>query len=226
MSPLPPSRKAQRHFPENIAATIKSEEARERSRARRIEESRQRLDAASRELWCSWGNHHTFKHRYLKERFSHGSMCMKCQLDMVSNVEAAVELPAVSEAIARQGRTRHLEKKQDAIMATIRVSADPDADGWVYYMRINGHIKIGYTANLRQRSRNYPPGTELLAVEPGTRDLEKRRHGQFSRSLAQGREWFAESPDLEQHIKALAVEYVTPTALMHSYTKHEGIKHV
>lgn len=104
--------------------------------------------------------------------------------------------------------------------------ADPNASGWVYYMRINARIKIGYTANLRQRSRNYPPGTELLAVEPGDSETEKRRHNQFSRSLAQGREWFAESPDLTEHIAALAAQYATPTAAMHEYSKHEGIKHV
>ncbi|MCK8477215.1 GIY-YIG nuclease family protein [Microbacterium aurugineum] len=111
-------------------------------------------------------------------------------------------------------------------MARMLEQADEDADGWVYYMRINGRIKIGYTTNLRQRSRSYPPGTELLAVEPGTPELEKRRHDQFSRSLAQGREWFAESEALTVHIAKLAEQYATPTKAMHSYRTHEGIKHV
>lgn len=226
MTPLPPSEKSRKLFPENIVETMRREKAWKRNHDRRVREQANSFNEASVGLWCSWGDHHTFKHKYLKEQFDNGSMCMKCQLDMVSNVEAVVELPTLTEAIARRGRANHLEKKQDAIMATIRVAADPGADGWVYYMRINGHIKIGYTANLRQRSRNYPPGTELLAVEPGTRDLEKQRHGQFSRSLAQGREWFAESDALTAHIEKLAAEYVTPTALMYSYTKHEGSKHV
>lgn len=185
-----------------------------------------RVERDSRELWCSWGQHRTFKHAYLKEQFPAGTMCMGCQLKIVENVEAAIELPAVTEAIARQGRLRHEQKKLDARMTRIREDADPDADGWVYYMRINGRIKIGYTTNLRQRSRNYPPGTELLAVEPGTRDTEKRRHDQFSRSLAQGREWFAESDDLAAHIVGLAAQYATPTKAMHAYSTHEGIKNV
>src|SRR5690606_22269051 len=98
--------------------------------------------------------------------------------------------------------------------------------GHVYYMRINGRIKIGYTANLRQRSRNYPPGTELLAVEPGTRELERQRHARFSRSLAQGREWFAESDELMEHIRVLADAHGIPADVMHAYSVHEGIKHV
>lgn len=151
-------------------------------------------------------------------------MCLGCQFKIVSNAETALPLPAVTEAIARLARQRHEQKKLDARLQVIL--DEKNAEGWVYYMRINSRIKIGYTTNLRQRSRNYPPGTELLAVEPGDRHLESRRHAQFSRSLAQGREWFAESEDLAQHISALAEQYATPKNAMHNYSVHEGIKHV
>lgn len=187
---------------------------------------RRREPLAPNELWCSWGQHRVRKHEYLKEKFPAGTMCLGCQLKIVENVETVVQMPAITEAIARRSRQRHEQKKLDARMARMLEQADDDADGWVYYMRINGRIKIGYTTNLRQRSRNYPPGTELLAVEPGTPELEKRRHDQFSRSLAQGREWFAESEVLTAHIAGIAEQYATPTKAMHSYRTHEGIKHV
>ena len=187
---------------------------------------RRRAPLAPNELWCSWGKHRARKHEYLKEQFPAGTMCLGCQLKIVENVEAVVVMPAITEAIARRSRQRHEQKKLDARMARMLEQADNNADGWVYYMRINGRIKIGFTTNLRQRSRNYPPGTELLAVEPGTPELEKRRHGQFSRSLAQGREWFAESEALTGHIARLAKEYATPTSAMHAYSTHEGIKNV
>lgn len=178
------------------------------------------------DFWCAWGRHRTWKHEYLREKFPAGTMCMSCQFKIVENVEAALPIPAVTEAIARQGRARYEVKKQDARLLVYRQKVAPDADGWVYYIRINGRIKIGYTANLRQRSRHYPPGSELLAAEPGTRDLERRRHQQFSRDLAQGREWFAESDRLAAHISETARTHGVPTTLMHSFTKHEGIKHV
>ena len=125
-----------------------------------------------------------------------------------------------------RARWRDAAARADIKLREEREAADPESTGHVYYMRTNGRIKIGYTADLRQRSRNYPPGTELLAVEPGTKETEKRRHGQFSRSLAQGREWFAESTDLAEHIARVAEDYATPTAAMHEYRAHEGIKHV
>lgn len=182
--------------------------------------------ASQRAFWCSLGKHHTHKHAYLQEEFAGATICMACQLKIVQNVEAVVELPAVTEAMARAARQRHLEKKQNAVMNVMRKAVGETGEGLVYYMRINGRIKIGYTANLAQRSRSYPPGTELLAVEPGTRELESRRHAQFSRSLAQGREWFAESDAIKEHVTNLASAFGIPTALMHRHTKHEGIKHV
>jgi hypothetical protein len=46
----------------------------------------------------------------------------------------------------------------------------------IYYAKIGGHIKIGWTSRLDQRMRAYPPNTELLAVHPGTRADEKKLH--------------------------------------------------
>lgn len=56
----------------------------------------------------------------------------------------------------------------------------------VYYLRVDGWIKIGYTVNLAQRMRAYPPSAALLGVERGTPSLERRRHRQFCRFLARG----------------------------------------
>lgn len=188
--------------------------------------SHRRRGMAEHEMWCSLGTHVTRKHPYLKEQFPGGTICMECQIKVVSNVETVMDLPAVTEAIYRRAQARHVEKRETAKMDARRKKAAPDSDGWVYYIRINGRIKIGYTANLRQRSRNYPPGSELVAIEPGTRELEKRRHEQFSRDLAQGREWFAESERLAAHITETAAQHGVPSSMMHAFTKHEGIKHV
>lgn len=200
----------------------KQREARDESIRASQRAERKRLTA----FWCSVGKHRTEKHYYLQEEFAGGSMCMACQFKIVENLEAVLELPAVTEAMMKAARFRKIEKKQKAIMNTMRRTQAHDGDGLVYYMRINGRIKIGYTTNLMQRSRNYPPGTELLAVEPGTRDTEARRHNQFSRSLAQGREWFAESDGIKALISELSNTYGVPTELMYRHSKHEGIKHV
>jgi len=99
---------------------------------------------------------------------------------------------------------------------------DPDSTGIVYYMRINGQIKIGYTANLTQRSRHYPPGTELLAVEPAGPYTERDRHQQFHRDRVRGREWFEPSSELMEHIAELEKIHEVPHHLMHKYTTRKG----
>jgi hypothetical protein len=192
----------------------------------RREKARKDQEEAMRAFWCSLGQHHTSKHFHLNEEFAGATICMGCQLKIVANLETVTELPAVTKAIAEAGKMRKVEAKQRAIMFAMNRKEPHNGDGFVYYMRINGRIKIGYTTNLKQRSRNYPPGTELIAVEPGTRETEARRHDQFSRSLAQGREWFAESPALTEHMAALARKYGVPTELMYQHARHEGIKHV
>jgi hypothetical protein len=75
--------------------------------------------------------------------------------------------------------------------------------GWVYYVRIGEHIKIGHATNLWNRMRAYPPSAELLATESGDQRLEKARHSEFRAFLDAGREWFRPAPELMAHIEKL-----------------------
>lgn len=70
----------------------------------------------------------------------------------------------------------------------------------VYYLRVGDMIKIGTTRNLQRRMAAYPPGSVLLAVEPGGEDVEAIRHRQFGHLLMERNEWFRPAPDLMAHI--------------------------
>lgn len=72
----------------------------------------------------------------------------------------------------------------------------------VYYARLNNQIKIGCSLNLMERLKTYPPGTVLLATEPGYREVEQARHRQFARARLSG-EWFTADPDLLAFIETL-----------------------
>lgn len=72
----------------------------------------------------------------------------------------------------------------------------------VYYVMRGGLIKIGTTANFAERMRALDPD-EVLATEPGGRDLEKARHKQFAALLAKRQEWFTPGPELREHIETL-----------------------
>lgn len=176
------------------------------------------------DMWCSFGKHRSYVLPELRYQHAGASICVKCQLDVAENLRAVIDMPEMSEAMYVRARRRDAEFRQDRRAESKRTATDPNSTGYVYYMRINGQIKIGYTANLRQRSSHYPPGTELVAAEPGTLTLEKQRHNQFSRDLARGREWFRESDKLAAHIADLVDQHGVPTELMHQHRKHEGAK--
>jgi hypothetical protein len=76
-------------------------------------------------------------------------------------------------------------------------------DGFVYYIYLDGLIKIGHSVSLEYRVSTYPPQAQLLVAEQGTRELEKARHLQFAHLLKARREWFEPCAELWQHISTL-----------------------
>lgn len=91
------------------------------------------------------------------------------------------------------------------------------AEGFVYYLRVGDRIKIGYSVDVRQRMRAYPPDSELLAVEPGSLALERERHQQFAGQRAAGREWFRPCPEIEQHAAELVAAHGSPARFSYRY---------
>jgi hypothetical protein len=193
-------------------------------RPRANERQRRRAAEDANELWCSFGKHTTRRRFEVKEQYPTATICFRCQVSVMENLEKSLFMPELSEAILLRKRAAwELERKRAVTEGDLRRHA-PDMEGIVYYLRINGTVKIGYTTNLTRRSRAYPPGSELLAVEPGTPDTEKERHQQFRNYLTRGREWFVEAPAILDHTERLRGLYGLPSALMHNYTKHHTAK--
>lgn len=58
--------------------------------------------------------------------------------------------------------------------------ANPFREGTIYYLLIDGRVKIGWTGDLRTRLQSYPPGVTVLATEPGTLEDEQERLARFA----------------------------------------------
>lgn len=67
----------------------------------------------------------------------------------------------------------------------------------IYYLRVGGYIKIGFTTDLAKRLRGYPPDAKLLAWRTGVtiRD-EGALHRRLSMSRSARNEWYAATPDV------------------------------
>lgn len=101
-------------------------------------------------------------------------------------------------------------------MVNVRRNSAPKAallgTAVVYYIRFGGRIKIGTSINLLERLRDLYYD-ELLAIEPGSYDVEAKRHAYFRRTKVAGQnEWFHESPELILHINRLREEHGDPKA--------------
>ena len=77
--------------------------------------------------------------------------------------------------------------------------AGPPRVDVVYYLRLDERIKIGTTANPRQRFSALRHD-EVLAFERGNRTLEQRRHAQFAEHRLATSEWFTAADALLAHI--------------------------
>lgn len=104
---------------------------------------------------------------------------------------------------------REMEKPEPT---PTHLDAPGDELSVVYYVRVGNHIKVGYSSNLHQRMRFYPPDAELLAFEPGDRALENKRIKQFRKNLNMRREWFAPSIELLTHIRSVRAAYLGTAA--------------
>ena len=90
-----------------------------------------------------------------------------------------------------------------------RVGDIPDGDpapprvDVVYYLRYRDRIKIGTSANPRQRFAGLLYD-EVLAFERGDRLLERRRHAQFADHRIPRTEWFETHDALVGHVRAVS----------------------
>lgn len=136
-----------------------------------------------------------------------GPLCVYHALLVHEAVRQSTTAP-VTNAKALVAEKRQADRERREQLARTR----GQLPGWIYYIRIDGKVKIGYSADVRQRMRDYPPESELLAVHPGTRDLEADMHRRFVGSRAAGREWFRETPDLTEHIGQVVAQFGDPAA--------------
>ncbi len=82
----------------------------------------------------------------------------------------------------------------------------------VYYLGYADRVKIGTTANPRQRLAAIWH-EDLLAFERGDRALERRRHAQFADERYERTEWFRLTDRLHRHIAVLSAGADDPWAL-------------
>lgn len=156
----------------------------------------------------------------------YGVLCTTHAVDVaVAVIAHQSDLNRVQQFFEQQTTERAVRaakwKAEDERYEAEKVALRQDREGFVYYLRVGERIKVGYSVDVKRRMRAYPPGSQLLAVEPGDRELETQRHRQFAGSRTDGREWFRPTPDILALAEEIVDTYGEPKRFAHHYRKNE-----
>lgn len=66
--------------------------------------------------------------------------------------------------------------------------------GWMYFLELDDKIKVGWTSNLQNRLKSYPPHARMVVTYPATRADERDLHRTLKTELVAGREWYGKTP--------------------------------
>jgi len=116
-----------------------------------------------------------------------------------------------AETIAAREREAAAQAAAQDALATLQPGTFGDAPGAVvYYIRRGKYVKIGTTTNLKQRMRDLMPD-EVLAVEPGSYNLESALHAEFAEiRFSPSLEYFELTDELQAHIDTVVEKHGPP----------------
>lgn len=136
------------------------------------------------------------------------------------DVEARAEEPEIQEATAalrarRQAESQEREAQEqaeeDAYQRRYRAGLVP---GDIYFIRANGLIKVGWSADVERRLKSYGPGIEVLCVYAGTRQDETTLHQQLTPSRAKGREWYHDDAIMQAFVADAVTKHGRPNIVI------------
>jgi hypothetical protein len=130
--------------------------------------------------------------------------------DLVIRVLTKFESPdPASRSIAHEGRRIQRVDGGYKILNYLKYRGSW-SQSYVYYIRLDGRIKIGFSLNPWARiaeMRTNHPGAQLLAIERGDSHRAIERQEQFWKDHVDvTNDWYRESPGLSALIKSLGVE--------------------
>lgn len=159
-------------------------------------------------IGCRWPDNRCDENVDMRLLRNDIKLCQKHALLVWSVIEEQIQESQMTPEQLRehqeQQQSMHAEAVEAAKAAEAAERRKTKREGYVYYLRVGQHIKIGFASNLESRLRSYPPDTALLAVERGTIDLETSRHREFAATRSDGREWYWPKPWLMEHIARVA----------------------
>lgn len=135
---------------------------------------------------------------------THHAVIIKRQIDPAWDDEGVMD--------ARRDAQVHREQIRYGSQRAAVIDANGGSSkGQLYFVRLNGLVKVGWSAELVKRLKAYGPDVEILCHYPGTRQDETLMHRQLKPYLAKGREWFEDCKVVEDIVAGIVQQHGPPT---------------
>lgn len=112
---------------------------------------------------------------------------------------------------ARREVQEHREQVREGAQRTWAIQDNGgDCRGQIYFLRLNGLVKVGWSSDLPKRLKAYGPDVVLLCHYPGSRQDETLLHRQLRPYLAKGREWYEDCKLIEDEVARIVSKHGQP----------------
>ena len=127
-----------------------------------------------------------------------GLVCTMHGVQIWGHVEKARDKTGfhVAEAVER-----HLTREERQAELNAQALRATRAEGEIYFLALDDKVKVGWTSNLEQRMKSYPPHSRLIVTYPGSRADERDLHRTLATSRVAGREWYERTPHVMSTIR-------------------------
>jgi hypothetical protein len=119
-----------------------------------------------------------------------GLVCHPHALQIWERVQTA-HLESAGSAITTESADDRASREGAERRRRTEVSLSP---GWIYFLELDDKIKVGWTSNLENRLKSYPPHARMVVEYPATRADERDLHRTLRTELVAGREWYGRTP--------------------------------
>lgn len=117
-------------------------------------------------------------------------VCHPHALQIWERVQTA-HLESAGSAITTESADDRTAREVAERKRRTEVSLSP---GWIYFLELDDKIKVGWTSNLANRLKSYPPHARMVVEYPATRADERDLHRTLRTELVAGREWYGRTP--------------------------------
>jgi hypothetical protein len=106
------------------------------------------------------------------------------------------------------------EEQKQARIWRQRMAGQQERLGGVYFVKVGEKIKVGFSYSPTRRLKQYPPGSEVLAIASNVLPAaEAEMHDRLTQFRVAGREWYRDCEEVRSVVAGIVEEHGKPAPI-------------